>query len=138
MLQNINLFIKNNNLIPDNSKIILGLSGGPDSVFLLYFLTNLHKQKKITLIAAHLDHEWRKDSQKDVRFCKQITEKLGIKFVSEKLSSLDISLKWDGSKEELGRNARRYFWNRYCKKIMLISLRLATTYKIKKKPFLSD
>ncbi len=101
----INSYISEHNLLPPNATVILGLSGGPDSVFLLHFLAN----KNIKLIAAHLDHEWRKDSEKDTKFCKEQAEKLGIPLVSKKISELDLQIKFNGSKEEVGRKARRYF-----------------------------
>lgn len=97
-------------LIAPGSTVILGLSGGPDSIFLLHALAPLHADKTITLIAAHLDHEWRTDSASDVEFCHRATQALGVTLLSAKLSELCVSLKFNGSKEELGRKARRYFF----------------------------
>lgn len=98
----------NTTLLPEGSRIILGLSGGPDSLYLLHSLASLLEQGKISyLLAAHLDHEWRTNSAADVAFCQKACESLGIPFVSKKLSQLDISL--SGSKEEMGRTARRFF-----------------------------
>lgn len=97
-------------LIPESSTIVLGLSGGPDSVFLLYLLLQLKKTGHIqNIIAAHLDHEWRPDSAQDTQFCKNLAKQYGIPFETKKLSELPIDLKWEGSKEELARNARRFF-----------------------------
>jgi len=107
----------NKKLIPRNSSIVIGLSGGPDSVFLLHhlaaFLQNGHIK---TLIAAHLDHEWRDDSYKDVDFCRKITKKYRVPLVDAKISNLSISIKFNGSKEEFGRIARRHFFETICKK----------------------
>jgi len=106
----INNFIKKYNLITKDSHIILGLSGGPDSVFLLHFLTELlHAGKIKKLTAAHLDHEWRKDSSKDTQFCRNIAKKYKVPLAEGKISDLCLKLKFSGSKEELGRRARRYF-----------------------------
>lgn len=110
MQNKIEKFIKKNNLIPKNSKIILGLSGGPDSVYLLHFLSNMRNNGEIKeIIAAHLDHEWRPESEKDTEFCSEIAKKYNVPFVHKKISNLGLDLKFEGSKEELGRNARRYF-----------------------------
>lgn len=98
------------NLIPSGSKIILGLSGGPDSIFLLHALLPLHRNKTATIIAAHLDHEWRKDSFKDVEFCKQLTNSLGIQLVTAKISELSLNVKYNGSQEDMGRRMRRHFF----------------------------
>lgn len=100
----------NKELIQKSNTIIVGLSGGPDSVYLLHQLHIIKDEYNLTLIAAHLDHQWRKDSDKDVLFCKQLCEKLDITFVHGKASQLEHSFKYNGSKEELGRNLRRHFF----------------------------
>jgi tRNA(Ile)-lysidine synthase len=101
--------IEQHKLLPDSCTVILGLSGGPDSVFLLNLLAPLHKEKMIQLVAAHLDHEWRADSAKDVAFCRKTAEGYGVPFVSAKASDLLVNFKRDGSQEALGRRLRRTF-----------------------------
>lgn len=115
IIANINHLIKQHDLLPVGSKVIVGLSGGPDSVFLLHLLATMRQQNKLTLIAAHLDHEWRLESSKDALFCHEITSKLDIPLITARISDLKISLKFKGSKEELGRTARRYFFEDICK-----------------------
>lgn len=103
-------FIEKEQLIPKGSTIVLGLSGGPDSVFLLFVLLELKKEGHIAeIIVAHLDHEWRADSQNDTDFCETLAQSHGLPFETAKLSELPISLKWNGSKEQIARTARRFF-----------------------------
>jgi len=109
-LNQIYSFIATHELIPQGSKVIVGLSGGPDSVFLLHFLVTFAKQHKITLIAAHLDHEWRPESGQDAKFCQDLAQSLGILCVTRKISDLGLSLKFNGSKEAIARQARRHFF----------------------------
>jgi tRNA(Ile)-lysidine synthase len=94
----------------NNSTIIIGLSGGPDSVYLLHHLLIQYTDKNLTIIAVHLDHEWRKDSDKDIIFCEQLCRKLNVPFISKKASELNITIKHNGSQEEVGRKLRRYFF----------------------------
>ncbi|MGB8366966.1 MAG: tRNA lysidine(34) synthetase TilS [Candidatus Babeliales bacterium] len=110
IIKQIEQFINKYNLLPPKSKIILGLSGGPDSVFLFHFLAKKHHNSSISLIAAHLDHEWRSDSYKDEQFCQKIAKKLNIPYISSKKSELDITEKYNGSQEELARKMRRHFF----------------------------
>jgi tRNA(Ile)-lysidine synthase len=110
LLQVIDEFCKRHNLLPHNVKIILGLSGGPDSMFLLHYLHTKHKAGEINLIAAHLDHEWRPNSQNDVEFCAEQANKVQIKFIAAKISELSFKPKFNGSKEDLGRLFRRHFF----------------------------
>lgn len=106
----ISSLIEPHNLIEHNVSIVVGLSGGPDSLFLLHYLHDLRTQGRISkLIAAHLDHQWRSNSASDVVFCKNACDALEIEFVAGQLSQLSFPKKNDGSKEEIGRRARRFF-----------------------------
>jgi tRNA(Ile)-lysidine synthase len=106
----INSFVGLHNLIEHTASVVVGLSGGPDSLFLLHYLDDLRKQGKIKrVIAAHLDHQWRENSASDVIFCRTACEALGVEFVSARLTELEFPKKLEGSKEEIGRRARRFF-----------------------------
>lgn len=111
MISAINHYIAQHNLIPDGSTIVVGFSGGPDSVFLLHLLHKLQDVHKITIIAAHLDHQWRANSAHDVAFCKQMAESLPIPFVSKTAAQLNFIPNKTGSQEDIGRQLRRYFFN---------------------------
>ena len=51
-----------NSLLNDNDKVVVGLSGGPDSMCLLNILLSINK--KIEIICAHINHNIRKESIK--------------------------------------------------------------------------
>jgi tRNA(Ile)-lysidine synthase len=107
MIDRITSFIAQHQLIPAKSTIILGFSGGPDSVFLLHLLSNMHHQGAIArIIAAHLDHQWRPNSTEDVVFCRKQADLYNIEFVSTTLAKVGT---FKGSREEVGRAARRTF-----------------------------
>jgi len=125
LTEQIHTFIQQHNLFPKCSRIVLGLSGGPDSIFLLHLLANLHKQDIITLHAAHLDHEWRAESAQDVQFCREATEALGIPLVTKKISELSSQAKWGGSQEEFGRKMRRQFLELIAKEVDASAIALA-------------
>ncbi len=112
LIERINSYITTHNLIPPNATIVLGLSGGPDSVFLAHILADMQKKGLCTVIATHLDHQWRTDSSQDVQFCLAVSEKLEIPFITNSISNLAVSLKFNGSKEELGRKMRRHFFEK--------------------------
>ncbi|MDP3788311.1 MAG: tRNA lysidine(34) synthetase TilS [Candidatus Chromulinivorax sp.] len=97
-------------LLPSHSIIIVGLSGGPDSIYLLHQLHLIKDQRNVTIIAAHLDHEWQESSKIAVKICKQACDDLGITLIVKKLSEIKFEAKWNGSQEELGRNMRRHFF----------------------------
>lgn len=96
-------------ILTKKPKILLGLSGGPDSVFLFHFLKKLHKENKIELIAAHLDHGWRKESANDANFCANLCNEYETPLFTAHANNLVSDFKFNGSKEELGRKLRRTF-----------------------------
>lgn len=112
MHDRIHRFCEKHLLIPKGSTIVLGLSGGPDSIFLLHFLATAHHAGTIRLIAAHLDHGWRVESAADADWCVQEAQKMGIVCHVGQLSAFRSQLTWNGSQEELGRRARRLFLQR--------------------------
>lgn len=73
--------IKKYNLIENGDKIVIGLSGGPDSVCLLHILNRLKEVLDIEIYAAHLNHQIRgMEAQKDALYVSQLCESLGITF----------------------------------------------------------
>jgi tRNA(Ile)-lysidine synthetase-like protein len=96
--------------IPHNTTIIVGLSGGPDSVCLLHLVLQQKKHQNLHIIAAHLDHEWQESSKIAVKLCQDICNRLDVPLVVKKLSELKFEAKWNGSQEELGRKMRRFFF----------------------------
>jgi tRNA(Ile)-lysidine synthase len=91
-------------------KLVIGLSGGADSVFLLHHLVELRKTMPLELIAAHLQHDWRGPADTaDANFCKALAARLDVTFVTKEAKETTPTKKWNGSQEELGRNQRRAF-----------------------------
>ena len=125
MFKIINQFVTQNQLIKPEQIIVVGFSGGPDSIFLLNYLMHVRTQQKLTLIAAHLDHEWRKDSAQDVLFCKQYCEKNNVTFVAGRATDLKIKTPKTGSKEEAGRTLRRAFFQEIKQRYNADSIALA-------------
>lgn len=109
LFSTIQQFITQQTLVNQNDTIIVGLSGGPDSVFLLHLLKQIQQDYNLTLIAAHLNHEWRPEADQEEELCRTTAQKLAIPFVSAKLSELSHSIKNNGSKEDYARNIRRFF-----------------------------
>ena len=99
----------NISIIPKQSTVIVGFSGGPDSVYLLEQIYNLQSTLNIKIIAAHLDNEWRANSTKEMNWCKKYCEKKQITFISKKISELTIDPPKTRSKEASARFYRRFF-----------------------------
>jgi tRNA(Ile)-lysidine synthase len=102
-------------LIQKGDKIAVGVSGGPDSVALLYLLNNLKKEFNLTLHIAHLDHMLRPDSSSDAKFVRALGEKLKIPATFAQINVKELAKK--GSIEEIARNARLGFFFRVAKEV---------------------
>lgn len=111
--------------IPANSTLIVGFSGGPDSVCLLMLLHELAPKLNLKIIAAHLDHEWRAESAQDAVWCKKFCEALNIAYQIQVASKLNFDVKYNGSKEELGRKLRRNFFEQLASKYQANNIVLA-------------
>ncbi len=96
-------------LITPNTTVIIGLSGGPDSVYLLHHVMHVRESLGLSLIAAHLDHEWRASSKDDVAFCQRLCAGLQIPLEIGYASHLTHTIVPNGSQEEVGRKLRRLF-----------------------------
>lgn len=93
-------------------RLLLGLSGGVDSVFLFHLLLHARAEKKLNFVAVHLNHQWRNDADETVTFCKILSEKNGVPFFVDMLETYRPNLKNRGSSEDLGRQARLLFFNK--------------------------
>lgn len=102
------LTIKKYRLLDKNDSIVVALSGGPDSVCLLYVLNFFKKEFRLRLTCAHLDHMLRgKDSLRDLLFAQKLSEKLKIPFYYKQVDVKKI--KTNTSIEETARKARQDF-----------------------------
>lgn len=105
----INRFINSNNLISKRDKILLAVSGGPDSMLMLNYF---HRCKKYDFIAFHLNHCIRKDSIKDENLVREYCNNYGIELYVERIDIASLALK---NKENLENFARKKRYEMYLK-----------------------
>ncbi|MCX5714939.1 MAG: tRNA lysidine(34) synthetase TilS, partial [Candidatus Omnitrophica bacterium] len=104
--------IRNYEMLKPGDTVLIAVSGGPDSVFLLQALAHLKIKLKLKkLVVCNLDHGIRgKESSEDSLFVKKIAEDLNLGFIHKKI---DLSKKRskDLSTEEIAREERYKFFN---------------------------
>jgi tRNA(Ile)-lysidine synthase len=117
-------FIKRQGLLSPGERVLVAVSGGPDSVALLHLLYDLGEELGLHLEVAHLQHGIRgAESQEDARFVAQLAEKLGLPFHLKEVNLPQIkSAAGKGNLEALARAERyRFFadvaWERNLGKI---------------------
>ena len=105
--------------------LLLGLSGGPDSVFLFHLLLYLQNKNLITFYVAHLDHGWRNNSKDDAQFCAQLCAEHNITFFLGHAKDFENTIQSNGSLEEYGRKIRRAFFNNIAQQHTIDKIALA-------------
>ena len=78
-------FEKQLKLLGVNSKFIVALSGGPDSLALLYLAKNFAKKNNLKFTAVSIDHNLREDSSKEIEWIKKLMKKEKVCFVTKKV-----------------------------------------------------
>ena len=92
--------------------LIVGVSGGPDSTFLLNALVEFSATVPYKIIVAHVNHGIRgRKADRDEKFVKNLALQYGLKFEVKR-----VKLAGKNALEERGRNIRREFFEALCKK----------------------
>jgi len=111
-------FIDENHLIKNGDKILVALSGGADSIFLLHFLLKFKKRFKIDVTALHLNHKLRgRSATADEKFCTEFCAKNQTKLIRVSKDVKSFAKRMKLSIEEAGRELRYHELNKAVKKI---------------------
>lgn len=72
-----------------NDVIVVGVSGGPDSMCLLELLFEWKKKLNLTIICAHVNHNIRKESEEEANFVKNVAKEYGCFFEYMKIEAYE-------------------------------------------------
>ncbi|KNF07820.1 tRNA(Ile)-lysidine synthase TilS [Gottschalkia purinilytica] len=99
------------NLIEKDDNIIIGVSGGHDSMTLLYVLMDLSSSINFKIHVAHVNHGVRgEDADEDEKYVKKVCSDFNIPFYSKKVNMDEYAKKYKLTKEEAGREIRYSFF----------------------------
>ena len=108
--------IKKYNLISKGDKIVIGVSGGPDSICLLHVLDSLKEELGIELYVAHVNHMIRQVADDETKYVQNFCKKLGIECFIKKEDITKLAKEQKKGTEEVGRNVRYEFFNEILEK----------------------
>lgn len=112
-LEKVKSTIKKYSMLEKKDKILVGVSGGPDSVTLLCALCAVKKEYLLDILVAHLDHKFRgEESDADREFCESLAKKYNLEIVSEQIDVPKIAKEKGISPEEAARFERYDFFKR--------------------------
>ena len=103
-------FIQEHHLIARQHKLVVAVSGGPDSVCLLYILVKLRGKLNVSLHIAHLNHQLRgAESEADANYVADLARKLDLPATIEQSDVKAYQAKQRLSLEEAAREVRYTF-----------------------------
>ena len=126
MKQKILQTIKKYSLIENGDSIVIGVSGGPDSICLLHVLNELKNELNFKIYVAHINHMIREEADSETEYVKEFCEKLGIECYIKRIDVIKIANNLKRGTEETGRKIRYEFFNEVLEKT--VSNKIATAH----------
>ena len=110
-------YIEQNNMLSDCERVVVGLSGGADSVCLLMVLKGYIEKKHLQteLCAVHVNHGIRQEAGDDEEFARALCERMKVGFVAYHIDAVGLAKQLGMSVEEAGRKERYRIFNDECK-----------------------
>ena len=107
MIEQVKEFCRQKQLLCPGDRVVVGLSGGADSVCLFLILSELAKEWKLTLYPVHVNHNLRGEAaDKDEAFCRSLCEEHGWELSVALVQVEALAAEYGWSVEEAGRNVR--------------------------------
>ena len=109
---------KKYNLIENNDNIVVGFSGGPDSVFLVEMLKKLQYFFNFKIYLVHINHLLRgEDADSDENFSFEYAKKNNLEIFIKRIPVKEIAKEVGKTLEEVGREERYKFFSEIYKKV---------------------
>ncbi|HYK74414.1 MAG TPA: tRNA lysidine(34) synthetase TilS, partial [Pseudoneobacillus sp.] len=106
--QKVEAFLNRHSLSLYGKKVMVGVSGGPDSLGLLYFLWRKQELWNLTIVAAHVDHMFRgEQSYQEALFVKEFCNELSIEYEWTQIN-VEEYMKSTGKSTQVGARECRY------------------------------
>lgn len=103
-------------LIESGDKIVIAVSGGPDSMCLLDVLRKLKEKLKIEIVVAHVNHSIREEADSETLYIKEYCNKHDIEIYIKKENVIELAKKDKIGIEEEGRKVRYKFFDEVLEK----------------------
>ncbi len=112
MIEKVRSYIKEHNLLSKGDRVVVGVSGGADSICLFHVLLDLSEEYDLTLFVVHVNHGIRGSAaDNDQAFVEELCRKHKISYMCVKEDVPSIAANQGLSEEEVGRNIRYKAFN---------------------------
>lgn len=116
-LSTLRQFIRRHSLLPENARIVVGVSGGPDSLALFHALHQLAPEHGWQLHAAALNHGLRPEAEAEAHFVAELAAAWGLGCTIERIHVQGLADEQRLSLEEAARQARYAFLGRTAQRL---------------------
>ena len=107
LINKVSATIKKYSMLSEKEKILVGLSGGPDSVCLLYILNNIKDKFTLDLHAVYIDHTMRPEkTPEEIEFCKLLCKRLNVAFLTKSIDVKAYAKEQGLNRQEAARKLR--------------------------------
>lgn len=106
MQKRIMAFMEQYGMLERGDKVVLGVSGGADSVALFRVFDALRAELELTLIVVHINHGIRQEAREDAAFVEALCREANVPFRLFEADIRSMALRQKCSEEEMGRNYR--------------------------------
>ena len=114
------------NMLSQNDKVVVGLSGGADSCALLHFLVSVREKFHLTVAACHINHQLRgAEADRDEKFAGEFCKSLDVPLYILHADVRGEALKQKKSTEQCGRDIRYSF---FAKTADMLHAKIATAH----------
>lgn len=104
-------------LIKQDDSVVIGVSGGPDSMALLHVLFDLKAKIGFEICVAHINHMLRKEAEEETKFVQEFCNQIGVDCYIKRIDIKKEAEKFKISTELAGRNARYDFFEQIAQKV---------------------
>lgn len=111
--------IRKYELLENGNTIVIGVSGGPDSMALLSVFQKLKEMKQVEceIVVAHVNHGLRREAEEETRYVENYCKEHEIQYFVKKEKVEELAKRQRVGTEEAGRNLRYSFFEEVAKRV---------------------
>ncbi|NLJ83843.1 MAG: tRNA lysidine(34) synthetase TilS [Halanaerobiaceae bacterium] len=125
LLERFKDYIRRENLIEKGESILLGVSGGPDSLTMLDLFCRIRDEYELDLLVFHLNHMFRQEAFAEAEYVKKVAAGYGLEIIVEEFNVPEYIIEHGYSPEEGARKARFHFLEKWAGEYEIKKIALA-------------
>jgi len=129
MIEKVRQYVEQYGMLSPGDTVVAGISGGADSLCLLFLLHEFAKELPLNIAAVHINHKIREEAGEDAAYVKQICNKLEIPFYLKEFDVEGLAQEQGISTEEAGRNVRYQAFYEVLDQCLLTKAKKADVYR---------